>query len=203
MAAIRRADASGGISAKPGSAAVISLTSSMTAAMEVLKCQRPAKSWVILLMVWCSLRSSACASGEVGRGRGLTSLAAHGFAVTHAQAVDPAQEAADPGDSVLLPVQVAVGRRGKERVHAGGVGAIAGDHVVGRDHVALGLGHLGAIADDHALGEEACRPARHCRPVRDPASPGSRSGSRSGAGWRAPPRRCIDRWETSSRSSPG
>ena len=40
------------------SAACISFTSSIIAATQVLKCQRPSKSSVILAIVWCSLRSS-------------------------------------------------------------------------------------------------------------------------------------------------
>jgi hypothetical protein len=49
----------------------------------------------------------------------------------------PGEEAADAGDAVFLPVEVAVRRRGEERVHARGIRAVAGDHLVGRDDVAL------------------------------------------------------------------
>ena len=41
-----------------GSAAATSLTRIIIAAMQVLKCQRPLKSAVILAMVWCSVRNS-------------------------------------------------------------------------------------------------------------------------------------------------
>ena len=37
----------------------------MMAAMEVLKCQRPPKSSVMRLMVWCSLRWTLRAAGEL------------------------------------------------------------------------------------------------------------------------------------------
>ena len=153
-----RAETLGGISANCGSAAVISLTSSMMAATEVLKCQRPAKSCVILRMVWCSLRRSFCAAGDAGAALLRSGRAARTCpAVTHPQAIDPAEKAADAGHPVFLPVEIAIGRRGKERIDPGSVGAIAGDHVVGRNHVALGLGHLRAILDHHSLGKEALR----------------------------------------------
>ncbi len=77
--------------------------------------------------------------------------------ITHPQAIHPAQKAADAGHSIFLPVEIAIGRRGKERIDAGSVGAIAGDHVVGRNHVALGLGHLRAVLDHHSLGKEPLR----------------------------------------------
>ena len=49
------------------------------------------------------------------------------------------------------------GGAANKRVHARGVGAVAGHHVVGRNHVALRLGHLGAVFDDHALREQPPR----------------------------------------------
>ena len=70
-------------------------------------------------------------------------------------AVDAGEEAADAFDAGVLPVEIAVGRRGEERVHAGGVGAVFRDHVVGRDDVAEALRHFRAVLDDHALGEQA------------------------------------------------
>ena len=123
--------------------------------MQVLKCQRPAKSCVILRIVWCNLRKQRLRQRRLGRNRSLSCPAANRFTVAHDQPVNPAEEAADSRHPILLPVEVAVGRGGKKGVHAGGVGSIAGNHIVGRDHVALGLGHLGAIADDHSLGKEA------------------------------------------------
>ncbi len=95
---------------------------------------------------------------SVDAAAGLPGLASNsGFTAAHGhhEAVDAAEEAADARDAVFLPVEVAIGRRGKERVHARGIRAVAGDHVVGRDHVALRLRHLRAVLDDHALGEEA------------------------------------------------
>jgi len=92
----------------------------MTAAIDVLKCQdREVLGDLADGLV--QLAQQRLRQRRGGRGRGLTSLAAHGFAVAHAQAVDPAEEAAYPGDSVFLPIQVAVRRRGKKRVHTGGV----------------------------------------------------------------------------------
>ncbi len=69
MVAISWAETSAGISANPGSAAVISLTNSMTAAMLVLKCQRPAKSWVILRDRLVQLTQQRLSQWGVGRGR--------------------------------------------------------------------------------------------------------------------------------------
>ena len=144
------------MAASPGSAAVSSFTSSMTAAMQVLKCRRPAKSWVILRIVWCSLRKSAWAKGEVGAAGPWPVRPRTDSQVAHDQAVDPAEKAADSRHPVLLPIHVAVGRGGEKGIHARSVGSIAGDHIIRqKDHVALGFGHLGAVADDHTLAEEA------------------------------------------------
>ena len=106
------------------------------AAMQVLKCQRPLKSCVILAMVWCSLRSRRLRPRRLTAAVPCTLRGACG-AYLVVEAIDAAEEAADAGDAFFLPLEVAVGRRGEERVHARGVGAVAGDHVVGRDDVAL------------------------------------------------------------------
>src|SRR5277367_961947 len=73
----------------------------------------------------------------------------------HHKSIYASQEAAYPGDAVLLPIEIAVRRRGEERVHTRGVSAVASDHVIGRNDVAFRLRHLRAVLDDHALGEEA------------------------------------------------
>src|SRR5271168_3549222 len=55
----------------------------------------------------------------------------------HDKSIYASQEAAYPGDAVLLPIEIAVRRRGEEGVHTRGVSAVAGDHVVGRNYVAF------------------------------------------------------------------
>ena len=70
-------------------------------------------------------------------------------------AEDAAEEAVGALGSGVGPVHVFFGRSGEEFEDSAGVGAELGDHVVGADDVALGLGHLGAVADDHALREQA------------------------------------------------
>ena len=59
--------------------------------------------------------------------------------VLHRQPVHAAQKAAHPRHAVLLPIQIAVRRRGKQGVHARGIGAVATHHLVGRNYVALVL----------------------------------------------------------------
>src|SRR5260370_9045357 len=71
------------------------------------------------------------------------------------KAVYPAQEAMYAFQPGFLPVKIAVRRRSEERIYAGGIGAVAGHHVVGRNHVALALRHRSAIFDHHALGKQA------------------------------------------------
>ena len=44
--------------------------------------------------------------------------------------VDPLQETADAFDSLILPVEFAVGRGREQCVHAGAVGAISSDHFI-------------------------------------------------------------------------
>ncbi len=47
------------------------------------------------------------------------------------ETVDAGEEAADTSDTIFLPIEVAVGRRGEESVHAGGVGTVTVDHKIG------------------------------------------------------------------------
>ena len=79
---------------------------------------------------------------------------ADGRGVLGSEAVDAGKKAADAGDAIFLPVEIAVRGGGKESVGAGGVGAVTTDHVVGADHVAAGFRHFGPVFDNHALGEE-------------------------------------------------
>ena len=71
-------------------------------------------------------------------------------------------------DALVLPVEIPVGRRRKQREHAGGVRAVGLDEVLRTHHVAEVLGHLVAVADDHALRE---KPADRLVPVDQPEVP--------------------------------
>src|ERR1022692_660988 len=71
------------------------------------------------------------------------------------EAKHSAQESLDAFYAGILPVQVTVGGSGEQAVETGGVGAVAGDHVVRADYVAETFRHFGAVFDDHALREEA------------------------------------------------
>ena len=112
------------------------------------------------------------------------------------EAIHARQEAADAFQSRVLPIQIAIGRRGEQRVHARSVGAVLRHHVVGRHHVAEILRHLGAALDHHSLSKQPLDRLGilHQPDVAHESS--SRSASRSGAGWRARLRRCTDRWGT-------
>src|SRR5207249_8531962 len=55
----------------------------------------------------------------------------------------------------ILPIQIAVGRSGKETIESGRIRAEAGDHYIGRDHIAEAFGHLSAILDHHTLCKQA------------------------------------------------
>ena len=55
---------------------------------------------------------------------------------------------------MVVPLEIFLRRRGKEREQPGGVGAQGTDDVVGVDDVALGLRHLRAVLDDHALAQQ-------------------------------------------------
>src|SRR5438034_181057 len=51
------------------------------------------------------------------------------------------QEPLDAFDPFILPVQIAIRRRGKQAVETRGIGAVARYHLVGRNHVSKTLGH--------------------------------------------------------------
>ena len=72
-----------------------------------------------------------------------------------AQPPQAAEEAGHALDARVLPLDVVLGRAHVEDVEANRVGAVGGDHLVGRDDVALRLGHLRAEVVDHPLREEA------------------------------------------------
>ncbi len=128
------------------------------AATEVLKCQRPWKSSVMRWMVWCSLRRTLRGSGaSVGDVVVARVAGREANRVLGDEAVEAREETVDALHSLVLPVEVAIRRGGKQRVETRGIGAVAGHHVIGRDDVAQRLGHLGAVLDDHALGEQALR----------------------------------------------
>src|SRR5246127_5458353 len=59
---------------------------------------------------------------------GLPPFRSVGPCIAHHVAVDAAEEALDALDASVLPVEVAIGRRGEEAVEAGGLGAATGDH---------------------------------------------------------------------------
>ena len=74
--------------------------------------------------------------------------------IAHAQPVDTAEKAAHAGHAIFLPVKIAVRRRGEQGIGPRGVRPKARNHLVGRDHIALRLGHLGAVSNHHSLAEE-------------------------------------------------
>ena len=67
---------------------------------------------------------------------------------------DARQEAPHALDALVGPLEVLLGRRHEQDVGAQRVGAEPLDDVLGRDDVALGLGHGGAVELHHALGEQ-------------------------------------------------
>ena len=73
-----------------------------------------------------------------------------------AGAPQPVEEAPAPVNDLLgllRPVHVVERRPDEEVEQAEGVGAHRVEVVLGRDQVALGLGHLGPVHADHALGQ--------------------------------------------------
>ena len=88
----------------------------------------------------------------------LRSRRCRAFLVT--QTVDLAQKSLNACDARILPVEIAVGRRGEQAVKARGIGAVAGDHFVRADHIAQALRHFCAVFDHHALGEKDARRVR-------------------------------------------
>ena len=128
----------------------------MAAATAVLKWKRSAESRVDLSIAQCALRASASPaslrpSGEAGDG--VTRTPVLGQAAD--QRPEALQEAVAAGDAAVGPLGVVLGRPQEQHVEAQRVGAVARDQLVGRDDVALRLGHLGAVLVDHALREEA------------------------------------------------
>src|ERR1700722_8336547 len=75
--------------------------------------------------------------------------------IVQEETVNSPQETLNSLDARFLPIQIALWRRGKQRVHAHGIGAVLFHHLVRRDDVAQALRHLGAVFDYHPLGEEA------------------------------------------------
>ena len=127
----------------------------MIAEMQVLKCQRPWKSSLTRLMVWCSLRWMARACRRQFGRHGLRHVGMIWLRIAHNEPVHASQESLNAFNPRILPVEIAIGRRGEQAVQARGVGAVARDHLVGRDHVAQALRHLRAVFDHHALREQA------------------------------------------------
>ena len=60
-----------------------------------------------------------------------------------------------PFNPPVAPVKILFRGRRKKDKEAAGVGAVALDNIIGRDHVSLGLGHLRPVLVDHTLGQEA------------------------------------------------
>src|ERR1700693_755298 len=71
------------------------------------------------------------------------------------KSIHAAQEALYAFNSFILPVKIALRGRGKQAVQTGGIGTVAGYHLVRSNHVPKALGHLGAVFDHHALSEQA------------------------------------------------
>ncbi len=98
-------------------------------------------------------REAALAQPGGRGGRGSEAYAVLGQAAHHRpQALEKPVAA---GDAAVGPLGVVLGRAQEQHVEAQRVRAVAGDQLVGRDHVALRLGHLGAVLVDHALREQA------------------------------------------------
>ena len=75
--------------------------------------------------------------------------------IAHHEPIHAPQESLNAFHARILPVEIAVGRRGEQAVQARRVGAVARDHLIGRDDVAQALRHFRAVLDDHALREQA------------------------------------------------
>ena len=113
--------------------------------------------------------------------------------VAHHKSVHAPQKSLNAFHARILPVEIAVGRRGEQTVEARRVGSIARDHLIGRDHVAQALRHLGAVFDHHALREQALDRlvvGDHAQVAHEASS---RSASRSDAKLRVRRRRCTGR----------
>ena len=86
------------------------------------------------------------------------------------QPVEEAAAAVDDLVGLVGPVDVVDRRPDEEVEQAQRVGADRVEVVLGRDQVALGLGHLGPVHADHALGEVAARTAPRSTPGASPTS---------------------------------
>ena len=102
------------------------MTSSITAAIAVLKAKRPAMSFVTLSIAQCALRSSSRSSPS-GASSGPERLRAGALGHVGAQAPQAAEEAVHALDALVGPVGVLVGRADEQDVAARGVGAVALD----------------------------------------------------------------------------
>ena len=110
-------------------------------------------------------------------------------------AVEESSAALDDLVGLVGPVDVVGRRPGEEVEEAQPVGADGLVVLLGRDEVALGLGHLRAGESNHALGEQSREGlARESRREADvDRSPSRRSARRAGARSRARCHRCTDR----------
>ena len=128
----------------------------MIAETQVLKCQRPWKSSVTRLMVWCKLALNRAGFAETTlRAQGFANRGSSRLCIAHNEAIHAPQKSLNAFDARILPVEIAIGRRGEQAVQARRIGAVARDHLVRRDHVAQTLRHLRAVFDHHALREQA------------------------------------------------
>ena len=135
----------------PRLAGVLSLSSSITAAIAVLNAKRSLMSAVTLSIAQCALRSSRWSSAPRSSGTGWSGSSSAASAHVRHSRPEEAVHALDPG---VGPVGVLVGRADEQDVAARGVGPEAVDERPGVDDVALRLGHLRAVLGDHPLREE-------------------------------------------------
>ena len=66
-------------------------------------------------------------------------------------AIHASQKPADPCDPILLPIQIAIRRSRKQRIHPRSIRPISRHHIVRRNHIPPRLRHLRAVLDHHAL----------------------------------------------------
>src|SRR3954471_23926612 len=104
----------------PSSAAYNVFTNSMIAEMQVLKCQRPWKSSLTRLIVWCSLRWMGRGSGDKSSRNGfgarlrrqfrwnrLTRVRMIEMRIPHKEAVHAPEKSLDAFDPAVLPIEIA------------------------------------------------------------------------------------------------
>jgi hypothetical protein len=88
------------------------------------------------------------------------------------QPPDTGEEPPAPLQPCVRPLDLFLWRRDEHHVQAQRIGAVLLDHVVGIDHVPLGLRHDLAVLEDHALGQqprERLVQVRHAQIAEDPA----------------------------------